>query len=152
MKETKNEFELPKTTGINAQLRVTSRLWTLRKLIALVAASAAIIMTNSMTCLACLPIEKNAQTLSSIVIKTEQVTHQTSNKKFDLTDYSFMIATAVLLPPTILLTYSLMTRGKFGAGWKTVCLSAAVATFVAQIAILIFCEITKENGVQDWDC
>lgn len=152
MKKNKNEFELPNPTGVNAQLNGTFRLWTLRKLTAVVAASAAIIMTNSMACLACPPIEKNAQTPSSIVIKTDQDTHQPSNTKFDLTDYSFMIATAVLLPSTILLTYSLMTRGKFGTGWKAVCLSAAAATFVAQITILIFCEMTKENGVQDWDC
>ena len=63
-----------------------------------------------------------------------------------------MIATAALLPLAIMLSYSLMTQGKFGTGWKAVCLTAAAVTFVTEIAILIFCEIAKENGVQDWDC
>jgi hypothetical protein len=152
MKKKENEFELAKPIKVNAQLSDTFRMWTFRKLTVFVAASAAIIATNSTAGLACPPIEKNAQTLSSIVKKTDQATPPRSNTKFNLTDYSFMIATAALLPLAIMLSYSLMTRGKFGTGWKAVCLTAAAVTFVTEIAILIFCEIAKENGVQDWDC
>ena len=151
MEKKKNRIELQNPTIVNAHLIGGFRLWSLRKLVAIVAASAAIIVINSTACLAGQPIEKNAQQGPSIVIKMDQTTPPSSNTKFELTDYSFLIATAVLLPATILLAYSLLMRGKIGTGWKAICLTIAVATFMARIAISIFCEITSENGIQDWD-
>jgi len=106
---------------------------------------------NSSACFAAQSIEKNPQPASSVVAKIDQAAHPVPNSKFDLSDYSFFIATAVLIPATVLLIYSLLTRGKIGTGWKAICLAAMVATLLSRLAISIFCEITSANGIQDWD-
>ena len=151
MEKKKNEIELRNPAGINARLIGGFRLWSIRKLLAVIAASIAIIVINSTACLAGHPLENNGQLSSSVVIKTDQPAHQPSNTKLDLSDCSLLLASAVVLPATILLIYSLVTRGKIGTGWKAVCLATVVATFMARIALSLFYEITSENSIQDWD-
>jgi len=151
MEKKKNEIELRNQAGINARLIGGFRLWSIRKILAVIAASIAIIVINSTACLAGHPLENNGQPSSSVVIKTDQPAHQPSNTKLDLSDCSLLLASAVVLPATILLIYSLVTRGKIGTGWKAVCLATVVATFMARIALSLFYEITSENSIQDWD-
>ena len=151
MEKKKNGIELQNHASNNVRLIGGFRLWSIRRLLAMIAASAAIIVIISTACLAGNPVEKNSQPATSIVIKTNQPTPQPSNTKFDLTACSSLLVTTALLPATILLIYSLMTRGKIGTGWKAICLASVVATFMARIAISIFCEITSENSIQDWD-
>tara|TARA_B110000495_G_scaffold198819_1_gene211224 strand:- start:2138 stop:2596 length:459 start_codon:yes stop_codon:yes gene_type:complete len=151
MEKKNNGIEPQNPTNANSRLIGGFRLRSLRKLIAIVAASTAIIVINSSACFAAQSIEKNTQPASSVVVKIDQTAHPVPNSKFDLSDYSFFIATAVLIPATVLLIYSLLTRGKIGTGWKAICLAAMVATLLSRLAISIFCEITSANGIQDWD-
>lgn len=151
MKKKKNKIELPNQASKYVRLMGGFRLGSIRKLMAIIVASMAIIVINSTVCLAGNSFDKSALPATSIVIKTDQLAPQLSNTKFDLTDCSELLVTAALLPASILLIYSLMTRGKIGTGWKAICLASAIAAFMARIAISIFCEITSENSIQDWD-
>ena len=151
MEKKNNRIELQNPTNANSHLIGGFRLPSVREFIAIVAASTAIIVINSSACFGAQPIEKNIQPTSSVVVKTDQAVHTSLNSKFDLSEYSFFIATAVLIPATVLLIYSLLTRGKIGTGWKVVCLAAMMATLLSRLAISIFCEITSANCIQDWD-
>ena len=151
MEKKKNGTASQSPTNVNAQLIGGFRIWSIRRLLAVTAASIAIIVANSNACLAGQQLEQNGQTETSVVVKTEQPANQTLNSKSDLSNYSLLIAAAVLLPATILLTYSLVTRGKTGTGWKAICITSVVATFLARVALSIFYEITSENSIQDWD-
>ncbi len=151
MEKKKNGTTSQSPTNVNAQLIGGFRIWSIRRLLAVTAASIAIIVANSNACLAGQQLEQNGLMESSVVVKTEQPANQTLNSKSDLSNYSLLIAAAVLLPATILLTYSLVTRGKTGTGWKAICITSVVATFLARVALSIFYEITSENSIQDWD-
>jgi branched-subunit amino acid ABC-type transport system permease component len=151
MEKKNNRIEPQNPTNANSHLIGGFRLPSVREFIAIVAASTAIIVINSSACFGAQPIEKNIQPTSSVVVKTDQAVHTSLNSKFDLSEYSFFIATAVLIPATVLLIYSLLTRGKIGTGWKAICHAAMVATLLSRLVISIFCEITSANGIQDWD-
>ena len=151
MEKKKNGTTSQSPTNVNAQLIGGFRIWSIRRLLAVTAASIAIIVANSNACLAGQQLEQNGLMESSVVVKTEQPANQTLNSKSDLSNYSLLITTAVLLPAIILLTYSLVMRGKTGTGWKTICITSVVATFLARVALSIFYEITSENSIQDWD-
>jgi len=151
MEKKKNGYVSPPPTNVNAQLIGGFRFWSIRRLLAVTAASIAIILVNSNACLAGQQLEQVGQPESSVVVKTEQPANQSLNPEFDLSSYSLLIAAAVLLPATILLTYSLVLHGKTGTGWKTICSTSVVATFLARVALSIFYEITSENSIQDWD-
>lgn len=59
-------------------------------------------------------------------------------------------ATAALVTIT-LITHSLLTSGKQGWGWATLCVLAGTLMIIVRLAVSLFREISSANSIADWD-
>lgn len=51
----------------------------------------------------------------------------------------------------VLMAYNLLTFGKNGWGWTTVCMVGAVFLIFARLGVSLFREVSSANSIQDWD-
>jgi hypothetical protein len=62
-----------------------------------------------------------------------------------------IVVLAVALSLTGVIGYSLITTGKRGWGWFSLCVVAATLAFFFRIAISMFVEMSVATGPNDWD-
>ena len=62
-----------------------------------------------------------------------------------------MVVWIVLVAAVAAVGYNLLCRRKQGWGWATLCAIASVVAFIGKLGIAMFCEVSSENEVADWD-
>ena len=62
-----------------------------------------------------------------------------------------IIVVAVSLIAAGLIGYSLITSGKRGWGWISICIVTATLAFLLRIGISMFVEMSVATGPNDWD-
>ena len=67
-----------------------------------------------------------------------------------VTSSGIAILTSSLIALT-LIGYSLLTTGKRGWGWATLCLAGGALMIFVRLATALFQEVSSDNGIQDWD-
>jgi hypothetical protein len=50
-----------------------------------------------------------------------------------------------------LISYSLLSAGKRGWGWATLCIAGGILMIFVKLATALFQEVSSDDGIQDWD-
>ena len=58
---------------------------------------------------------------------------------------------AITIITIVMLAYSVLSSGKQGWGWVTLCIVASIIMVLARLGIALFREISSANSIQDWD-